>query len=250
MIAGSPTLEAMSSGLLSWLLTYFVHSSVLLGLACLLWRWLPATSLPAKEFLLKIGLVGGLLTASLQIGLGLQPLTATWELPGDSRSASRDVSLPHASATDSVALHGLQSAESVSSRPKPSAATASWEERLAILEETLPPLRLWLSLAWLLGAAVLTGALLISYLRLFALLRDRTWLEKGPVHQLLQRLIRLTGARRRIGLSSSRRIGVPMARGVLRGEICLPHGALGEHSTQHHEIGGRRIVRIVSAPLG
>ena len=128
MIAGSPTLEAINAGLSAWLLTYLVHSSVLLGFACLLWRWLPATSLPAKEFLLKVGLIGGLLTASLQIGLGLQPLTRTWELPSPSRSDTRDVSTLVASSA-APKVEKLQATDMT--RPEVSEGSTSTRSRSA-----------------------------------------------------------------------------------------------------------------------
>src|SRR5256885_5183485 len=62
----------ISSTALAWLLTYAIHSSVLLSLAWLLVRarpWSPG----ASELLWKSALVGGILTASLQLWLDVRP---------------------------------------------------------------------------------------------------------------------------------------------------------------------------------
>ncbi|MEQ1895143.1 MAG: hypothetical protein ABL998_21600, partial [Planctomycetota bacterium] len=58
---------------LSWLLTYAVHSSVLLGAVWLLLRFLPPRGLVLRERLWKLALVGPLVTASLQLALGARP---------------------------------------------------------------------------------------------------------------------------------------------------------------------------------
>ena len=68
-----------------WLATYFVHSTVLLVVALLLSRWMGARRLAWQESVLKVALVGGLLTASLQVGFGWQ--AATGSLPYPSWSA-------------------------------------------------------------------------------------------------------------------------------------------------------------------
>lgn len=65
--------QSLFAGALSWLLTYAVHSSVLLGAVWLLLRWLPPRGLLLRERLWKLALIGPLLTASLQLGLGARP---------------------------------------------------------------------------------------------------------------------------------------------------------------------------------
>ena len=58
--------------LLSWLLTYAIHSSVLLGAAWLATRARRITP-AAAEILWKAALIGGFFTASLQLWLDLRP---------------------------------------------------------------------------------------------------------------------------------------------------------------------------------
>ena len=58
----------------SWLLTYLVHSTVLLGAAWLVSRHLGDRRLALQETLLRTALIGGLLTTTLQIGFGVEPV--------------------------------------------------------------------------------------------------------------------------------------------------------------------------------
>ena len=65
----------MSTAVLaSWLLTYLVHSTVLLGAAWLISRALGDRHLALQEILLRIALVGGVVTATVQVGLGVEPV--------------------------------------------------------------------------------------------------------------------------------------------------------------------------------
>ncbi len=216
-------LEALPQILTAWMLTYLLHSSVILGSACLLWKWLPGTALPIKELFLKLALVGGILTASLQVGLGIQPLGGSWELASTGDPSGEEAAIYLAAESTGATQDPLPAG------PLRRDETTAWGQRTATFS-------IWLSLAWLLGAGILTAGLLISYLRLDALLMDRQRLDRGPLFELLQRLMRLTTTRLTVGLASSPRISIPMARGHLRGEICMPRRALEELSPEHHEI--------------
>ena len=59
--------------MVSWLGTYFVHSTVLVGSVWAFTRFLPLDAL-TRSLLWKMSLVGGLFTATLQTGLGVEPL--------------------------------------------------------------------------------------------------------------------------------------------------------------------------------
>src|SRR6202163_2872805 len=58
---------------LAWLLTYLLHSTLLLGLAWLASKPLARWSVAAEETMWKLALVGALLTASLQLAAGWEP---------------------------------------------------------------------------------------------------------------------------------------------------------------------------------
>ena len=57
----------------SWLLTYLLHSTLLLGGVWLVTR-LSTTPPAVRDLLWKAALVGGFATATLQVGLGFEPL--------------------------------------------------------------------------------------------------------------------------------------------------------------------------------
>jgi len=83
-------------------------------------------------------------------------------------------------------------------------------------------------LAWAVLAAFLGLGLLRSWLRLRRLLADRRPIEAGPASTMLARLTAGSSLGRRIRLSSSTRVDVPIAVGVLRPEIVVPERALYE----------------------
>jgi hypothetical protein len=63
---------SLSSTALAWLLTYAIHSTVLLSLAWVILRvrrWTPG----AAELLWKSAMLGGILTATIQLQLDLRP---------------------------------------------------------------------------------------------------------------------------------------------------------------------------------
>ena len=66
-------LESGASTMVSWLGTYLAHSTVLVGSVWAFCRYFPLDAL-TRSTLWKISLVGGLFTATLQTGLGYEPL--------------------------------------------------------------------------------------------------------------------------------------------------------------------------------
>src|ERR1700704_4949126 len=73
---------------LAWLLTYLLHSTLLLGLAWLASKPLARWSVAAEETMWKLALVGALLTASLQLAAGWEPAAGRWRLAAVSPAAS------------------------------------------------------------------------------------------------------------------------------------------------------------------
>lgn len=68
---------------LAWLLTYLVHSTLVLGGTWAVTEFLQVNSLRWRDRLWKLALVGGLVTASLQVGMGLEPFGGSWALRED-----------------------------------------------------------------------------------------------------------------------------------------------------------------------
>src|SRR5262245_31158735 len=79
----------------NWLATYWIHSTLALGAAWLLERCLPRR-VRLVEAAWKLALVAGLVTATLQPSLGIQPLGGRRRLPWNTPAAvvARTVTSP------------------------------------------------------------------------------------------------------------------------------------------------------------
>jgi beta-lactamase regulating signal transducer with metallopeptidase domain len=86
----------------AWVLTYALHSTVLIGAVWLFLRLRPKTSHAFRDGLWKLGLVGGIVTAGIQVGFGLQPVGGSWVLaaPATAPAPVADGSAPTDEADD------------------------------------------------------------------------------------------------------------------------------------------------------
>jgi beta-lactamase regulating signal transducer with metallopeptidase domain len=192
--------------LLSFLATYLLHSTLLLGGA-----WLAARALRSRpeweEAAWKIAAVGGLLTATFQVGLGLEPWAGRVPL-GVAPEASLAVAV------------GAPSAGPPASEPWVATAVGGWAA----------------------VASLLLAALLYAWWRLHRRLSGRREIASGPLPELLAKLRRTTGTTRPVRLTSSDALGTPVALGVWKPEICLPSRTAGltpacQESLLAHELG-------------
>jgi len=211
---------------LAWLGTYLIHSTLLLGTVWVLSRLLRRTpsgaSLALEEALWKAALVGGILTASLQVGVGMAlpaaPAAST-VASGDQAPSLTSQTLPGQTPT-SDALPASTAAAAALSLPvtphplltTPAALLPGWQ-RLALA-------------VWLLGSLVGTAWLAGAWMRLRRMLRCRAEIGDGPARRLLDRLVTTSPSRRPVRLTGSGRLPVPVALGVLEREICVPQRAL------------------------
>jgi beta-lactamase regulating signal transducer with metallopeptidase domain len=204
---------------LAWLLTYLLHSTLLLGLAWLASKPLARWSVAAEETMWKLALVGALLTASLQLAAGWEPAAGRWRLAEVSPAASvmadrtdRTDRTDRKSAVEAavpipIARTGLSVA--VAPRPeKPSSLPAALLGLLAL------------------GATLLIGAYARSHSRIRQRLRSRPRVVGGSLLTQLRELAAGAGLGRSVRLSCSSRVPVPLALGVRQPEICLPPRAL------------------------
>ncbi|MCH9647103.1 MAG: hypothetical protein K0U98_02625 [Deltaproteobacteria bacterium] len=222
----------------AWLLTYTVHSTLFLAAA---WALSSRWSLPARELAWKTALVGGLITASLQLASPWKPALGTWSLGGEPALAAS----PIAEESGSLLAGGTPLPNSATievppeatpvSRSSPTTLLASPSKSL--LEAQVAPqgapartsLENWsavVSAVWLTLAALGLGALAISYRRLRQRLADRRPIPEGSLAGLFQQLRERFLQRRRVELLQSRALQIPIARGVVRAEICVPEKAL------------------------
>jgi beta-lactamase regulating signal transducer with metallopeptidase domain len=202
---------------IAWLITYLLHSTLLLGGAWLASRRLARWSVRAEEAVWRFALLGGILTASLQIAAGWEPLAGRWSLPEiGSGSAPAAVEAPVARTASAPALAPAPARTVVPARE---AAGAS----LPAVSLSAPAVGLAL---WALGTALLLARSLASYQGFHRRLRLRPRVVGGTLHAQLERLSEDSGLRRPVRLSCSSRVPVPVALGLREPEICVPPRAL------------------------
>ncbi len=192
--------DALAS-LASWLLTYALHSTVLLIVAWAGSRWMARRRPAVEEALWKVALVGGLLTASLQLAAGLEPLLGQWTMPTPAAEVAAGT-LPVAGGSAPLP------AAAAAAAPTAASSGLAWTA--------------WMVIGWTVAALGFLASLGVSWRRLRGRLADRREITDGPLPAMLAELRRLAGYERPVRLSSSQRLAVPIAIGILRPEICLP----------------------------
>jgi len=192
-----------------WLLTYAVHSTVLLLLA-----WMATsrvTSHRVRETLWKTALFGGFLTATGQSLLRVSPLAGRMVVPAAAVSES----------TDTEPLNLASGA--IASRPVVE-APAGHASSPVTTGSSLPRPGTLVLLGWGLGAALLLGRYLVRRARFMRRIGDRRIVTTGPAVEMLDQLRVAAGILRPIRLTASRALPSPVALGA--GEIAVPEAAL------------------------
>jgi Tol biopolymer transport system component len=227
---------------LAWLLTYGIHSTLLLGGVWLLTATV-ARSTAARELLWRAALVGGLLTATVQVA-GAAPLAGELPLPaaspaagladvGDPASAPGGVSPtggplqadgpPHSAGTASSGRNAGEAAAGTASGPAAddgaSDGAAAALRRLLREQWAMAPVGLWL-----VGAALGLARLAGRRRRLRAALGPRRPVDDPRLAAMLRQLGGQAHRRRPVRLTCSASLASPVALG--RGEICVPARAL------------------------
>jgi beta-lactamase regulating signal transducer with metallopeptidase domain/uncharacterized coiled-coil DUF342 family protein len=218
----------------AWLLTYLVHSTVLLSLVWVVCRGLGSRYLALQELLWRGALLGGLLTASVQTGFGVQPLIGVMNVSQD-----RQVALsPVASRVDEVRVghpvmmqSPVAAAAAIPSRTyTQTSVPATGTERS--LQTWWPALLLSL---WLLGVGLGVVRLATAVRSLQIVLGRRRALSQGRVPAMVQRLAGAMGLRSSVKVSTSTEIMSPFAAGLSRPEVLLPKAALLQLSAAQQE---------------
>ncbi len=204
----------------AWLLTYALHSTLFLGLALLASRRLSRWT-RLEEAVWRFALLAGLVTASIQLAAGREPLAGRWTLEAPAAQTSEVREMPRALPAAPVRPVERRLTPPVhSSTPIPAAAPASRIDlRVAVVG------------LWAAGALLLTMRWGWTYLRLRRRLRSRPEVIGGGLFSIHGRLAGEMGVR----LTCSSRVSVPVALGVLRREICVPPRALSHLEPEQQE---------------
>ncbi len=200
-------MSALASSLLAWLLTYLIHSTVLLGAAWLATRRRRLEP-SASDLLWKVALLASLVTGTIQSRLELATPAAV-TLPVTTLPPAAPMNRPPAPAIDGG-----------NPRVQPSVREAT---SASVSHASLP---LVVALLW--GAIALGSSLYYVARRLILVgrLADRRAVGDGPLAATLADLQRTTGYRRRVHLTMARTISSPVALGL--SEICVPELALSD----------------------
>lgn len=203
----------------AWLLTYALHSTLFLALACLVSRRLANRWARLEEAVWRFALIAALVTASLQLAAGWEPVAGRWALNAPAAST-----LQASSGLDRVAsLKPIDFAPA----PRPvTAAPVSMPRSHPARSFSLPDARSAVLGLWALGALFLTLRWGWTYLRLRRHLRPRPEVVGGGMFALLRQLCGDLGLSPLVRLTCSSRVSVPVALGLSRPEICVPPRAL------------------------
>jgi HEAT repeat protein/beta-lactamase regulating signal transducer with metallopeptidase domain len=198
---------SLASSLFAWLLTYAIHSTVLLGVAWLVTRrhrLEPA----AADLLWKVALLAPLVTGTFQSRLELRTPPA--------------VTLP-APAISQAAPQGKLAAPAGDAAP---VGKADPGREPGVPGSRAPSLPLVVVVFWSVIALASSLYYVGRRLILVGRLADRRAVPEGPLAATLADLQRTTGYRRRVRLTMARTISSPVALGL--SEICVPELALTE----------------------
>ncbi len=235
------TLAGAAGHVAAWLATYALHSTILLGLAWLASRRLAGRSIQLEEAVWRAALLGALLTATLQTAGGWTPLAGSFRLPTAAAAAALSPAAPAPVAFSAPAPGSARAASAPLARssaaPDVARFTMPKPARPAARQGSGAPLR-WPVLAagaWAALALLLVLRLAMSYAGLRRRLRSRAEISGGTIAHLLARLKPAAGIARPVRLTCSHRLSVPIARGHVRPEICVPPRALSHLSPEQQE---------------
>ncbi|HVH68390.1 MAG TPA: M56 family metallopeptidase [Gemmatimonadales bacterium] len=194
----------------AWLLTYLIHSTVLLGLVWLVTR-LRRIEPAVSELLWKVALVAGLVTGTVQARLQVSP-PAALTLPAAALPTAGEVTVR---SGESPVGPGTEATSTGPHHPAPPSTALR-----------TPSLALFAVLLW--GLIALSSSLYYVARRLILVgrLADRRPVTDGPLAATLADLLRTTGYPGRVRLSMARTISSPVALGTA--EICVPELALSD----------------------
>lgn len=218
--SGSP--EAILA-VLSWLSTYVLHSTILLGSVWLATRLAPQLPDELQETLWRVALLGGLLTTTWQVACGTEPLAGTVRFENQI-AASPSASLPPESipsdqlASEATPLFGSEFGPLGPRSPRPDAAPAIAPSQVS-----------WFTIGVMTYAGIALLALLhllIARYRFRREFSDRRLITGGEMPLQLLRLVERAGFPRAVRLTSSDKLTTPIAFGSNQPEICVPTRAI------------------------
>lgn len=208
----------------AWLLTYAIHSTILLTMAWIVSRRVNVSPV-MRDVIWKTALVGGVITSLAQqslstpfardITLDRVEVEATLIPSANTSSNTAKSEAPNA-PTNTTIERATRDAEPAET---PSVAPATQTETVSNIN--------WISvvvIAWAILAVLLSVAYVARRLVLIGRLANRRAVAEGPLPSMLDSLCRAVKHRSRVRLTWVNTIASPVALGS--SEICLPEAAL------------------------
>lgn len=243
------------SELSAWLLTYLVHSTLLIGGLLIALKCLDVRSQSWREALWTVALFGAPVTATVQTMQPVQwpgtdaPLFGAWEIAASAPTPPVELSANPVTVNPGEDIRSAPAgvdggAGFVIPAAAPSAATPSAFERLR--RGAVRVAAAVSSSELTLGVLAISALLVAWLLRSLAGLAHRRPLTEGPLRRVLDRLRAAHGPRRRVRLSTSTRLDSPVAFGLFRPEICVPVRAVtGLDAAQQEAMLAHELAHIV-----
>ncbi len=219
----------------AWIITYLIHSTVLIGGAILIHACCRRLSESVRELLLRAALLGSIITATFAVTAPVSirdPFDVQSVLTSAVSTETPDVAETLNVDESALALEFSTDEMSAWGEIPPPPSSVAREPQVSWLGEVL--LASPTSLAVMLPAAMLGLALGVATVaraqrRFHSMLRNRTMLTvdfRG--RRMLDDLLARNGSRAVIRLSASAQLEAPIAFGLLDREICLPLHRLDE----------------------
>ncbi len=240
MIVGTFAWSEVFASMSGWLLTYLIHSTILICGVWLATRYIRGLKNPTRNTLWKLAMVGGILTASFQQATDYRPPLGVLGFEAGQKLAQSTVTevSPATVATVAapeatqpvVARHeiaseaGVVSVDVISPAEQVAAAAAPVVTPAA---PALPEAPLWpavLASLWVLGGAAALSMQLLGLRRFYHQLKKRTEVLDDAVLEGFVVLCQRAGINRKVRLTVSENICSPVALG--RSEVVLPQQAL------------------------
>ena len=171
--------------------------------------------------MLRAALVGGFVTASLQVGLDVRPIGGALAVP-----AARPAPALTPAPAPIARSNGLDAPAAALWRGRPVVTSSLPPWASATVAAVTSRWRAGLAATWAALAVVALARLLVAGFRLRRVLRWRRPLRPGELAPGALVAAHALGLRRPV-LSEAPRLSVPLATGVLRPEVCLPSRVLG-----------------------
>lgn len=225
----------MVTTILSWVLTYALHSTVLILSVWLVCRYVPRLSLATQETLWKLALGGAIVTSAVQLGAGVQPPWGHLSMPQALAGETHGVVAPSVTSTETapaMVRHRSGDLTIVATRTTaPATAPASVTATTTTTTNAAWP--------WVLLSLVLAGSALglirvaLGARTLRRQLAGRRDVIEDPLLETWLALCNKAQLTKRVRLSTSPALPSPVA--LMRREVCVPERAIDGLTPQQQE---------------